>query len=393
MSRLGKLSRVIYVLVAIVIGYFLVYLVAAASDGAKGPIEAMLERASDWVFDVEQNLILEEREENREKKLAWFKQQKQDKNALINSKIILFGASDDSELESYENVINLEDSLNLSFPIIHIYQAWGEKPEHEFPIHQLEAIKRMGSVPLISWEPWLNKFSQDNFPLIKSVKERDKHGMLTIAEGLYDAFLIDWALEAKKYGAPIYIRLGHEMNDPYRYPWGPQNSEPSEYIAGWRHVHKVFRQAGADNVIWVWSPHLAYGKFKEYYPGDNYVDVVATGALNYGESTSWSDWWSFEQIFGNYYKDLAVFNKPMMIAEFGSLKPGGDRAKWFADALNHFHENYPLVNAILFFHYDADGTTTYKSVSWYIVDDHEVTTAIKKELKKWDASVKQPDVN
>ncbi|MGY6649967.1 glycoside hydrolase family 26 protein [Wenyingzhuangia sp. IMCC45574] len=386
-----KISRLLYVVLAIVLGYFLVYLIAAASDRSKGPIEAVLERVSDWVYGVEHNLILEEREENRENKLAWFAQQKEDKNALINSKVILFGASDDSKEESYERIYNLEDSLAMSFPIIHIYQAWGEKSEHKFPVNKVEAISRTGSVPLISWEPWLALFSQKNFPKIKPKEDRDKHCMTSIAQGDYDSFIFDWAIEAKKFGKPIYIRLGHEMNDPYRYPWGPQNSDPVEYISAWRHVHNVFNKAGATNVIWVWSPHLAYGKFKEYYPGGDYVDVVATGALNYGTSTSWSNWWSFEQIFGNFYKDLAFFEKPIMIAEFGSLKPGGNRAQWFSQALNNFHEKYPLVNSVLFFHYSADGTTTYKSVSWYIVDDSEVTQAIKGALNKWDAAIKQPE--
>lgn len=55
------------------------------------------------------------------------------------------------------------------------------------------------------------------------------------------------------------------MNDPYRYPWGPQNNDPSEFVAAFRHVHDVFDSVGASNVIWIWSPHLTYGKFKEYY--------------------------------------------------------------------------------------------------------------------------------
>lgn len=387
---LKKISRLLYVVIAIVLGYFLVYLITAASERSKGPIESVLERASDWVYGLEKNLILEEREDNREQKLAWFNAQRNNKEALINSKIILLGASDDSKAESYENIINLEDSLATSFPVIHIYQAWGEKPEHEFPIQQVEAISRIGSVPFISWEPWLNMFSQDNFPNIKPEDQRDKHCMTSIAQGDYDAFIFEWALEAKKFGKPIYVRLGHEMNDPYRYPWGPQNSDPVEYIAAWKHIHQVFDKVGANNIIWVWSPHLAYGQFKDYYPGDNYVDIVATGALNYGTATSWSNWWSFKLIFGNYYQDLAYFNKPIIIAEFGSLKPGGNRAEWFGDALENFHDKYPLVNGILFFHYKTDGTTTYKSVSWYIVDDVEVTTEIKKQLNNWDASLKQP---
>jgi hypothetical protein len=81
-----------------------------------------------------------------------------------------------------------------------------------------------------------------------------------------------------------------------------------------------------------------------------------------------------------------------MIAEFGCLKPGGSRAKWFRETFKDFNTKYPYVNAILFFHYASDGTITYKNVSWNIKDDPEVTTEIKNQLKKWPDYLKQPDV-
>src|SRR6185369_3819852 len=49
------------------------------------------------------------------------------------------------------------------------------------------------------------------------------------------------------------LRFAHEMNDPYRYPWGPQNNSKEEYIYAWQHVWQRFQKAGARNVIWTWS--------------------------------------------------------------------------------------------------------------------------------------------
>lgn len=385
-------KRLFNVIIALIIGYFVIYGLAAISKNSKGPLGGLLENMSDMVQDFERDNILEKREQNREKKLSWFKDQRKNKFALLKTKYILFGASDDSKGESYENIINLEDSLAITFPIIHIYKAWGEGQEYKFPENEVNAIHRIGSIPMITWEPWFGKFSQENFPKIQAPELRDNHGLSAVAEGHYDSYIKEWAKETAKLDYPIYLRVGHEMNDPYRYPWGPQNNDPSEYVAFFKHVREVFDEVGATNVIWVWSPHLTYGKFKEYYPGTDYVDVVATGALNYGTSTSWSDWWTFEQIFGNYYKQLEEFYKPIMIAEFGSLKPGGSRAKWFGDTFENFYTKYPYVTSIVFFHYSSDPSTTYKAVSWYIKDDQEVTTAIKNELKKWDPSIKQPDM-
>lgn len=384
--------RIFNVLLALVLGYFIIYGLSTLSKSSKGPLGGFLESVGNTVKDIEKDNILGKREENRGKKLAWFNDQRSNKYALLKTKKILFGAADDSNGLSYENIIDLEDSLALTFPIIQIYEAWGEGEKYKFPTNKVDAIVRIGSIPMITWEPWLEKFTKENFPKIKELKQRNNHGLNSVANGDYDSYIKEWATEAAKVGYPIYLRIGHEMNDPYRYPWGPQNNNPSEFVAAFKHVKDVFVSVGATNVIWVWSPHLSYGKFKEYYPGSDYVDIIATGALNYGTSSSWSNWWTFKEIFGNFYDQLATFYKPIMIAEFGCLKPGGSRAKWFRESFEDFNKKYPYVNAILFFHYSTDATITYKNVSWTIEDDKEVTTEIKNQLKKWPDYLKQPEV-
>ena len=145
----------------------------------------------------------------------------------------------------------------------------------------------------------------------------------------------------------------------------------------------MFKAAGATNVIWVWSPHPAYGYFDAFYPGDAYVDYVGIGTLNYGTVASWSKWWSFKEIFGNYYKDLAKFKKPIILTEFGCLDVGGNRSQWFADALTDIPTKYPAVKALMFFHYNDDKTTTQQSINWYIRDDRKTSKAIADKIKTW----------
>lgn len=386
----NKSYRFLIVVLALFAGFLIVFLLTQLGDKSKGPLESMLSRAGNAVDDVENKMILEQREVTRKTKLAWLNNYRDNKDALINSKFVFFGASDNSSKESYERIINLEDTLNTTFSIIHLFQAWGEREEHEFPTKEVNAINRIGSIPLITWEPWVSAFSVENYPGIPTVEMRDKGAMNYVTKGYYDNFLRKWAQKAKEFGHPFYLRLGHEMNDPYRYPWGPQNNTPQEYVSAWKHVHDIFDEMGAHNVIWVWSPHVAYGFFKEYYPGKKYVDLIATGALNFGTSAQWSKWWTFKEIFGGYYDQLAQFKQPIMIAEFGSLSIGGDRAQWFTDALQNIEKDYPLINAVVFFHYNSDKTTTDKSISWYIIDDNDVTNAIKNELNGWSAQRKHP---
>jgi beta-mannanase len=174
------------------------------------------------------------------------------------------------------------------------------------------------------------------------------------------------------------------MNDPYRYPWGPHNNEQGDFIAAWRHVHSIFKQMGADNVIWMWSIHSAYENYQAFYPGDAFVDVVSTGILNFGTSVYWSKWWTFEELFAPHYQALANFGKPIIIVEFGSLKVGGDRDKWYGDALTAIPKLYKKVKGIVFFNYPSDNTLTDKSVTWELGPNQTVTHRIKSILKDWE---------
>ena len=172
------------------------------------------------------------------------------------------------------------------------------------------------------------------------------------------------------------------MNDPYRYPWGPQNNSPEDYIAAWRHVVDRFKANGVTNVLWVWSPHPAYKNYDLYYPGDKYVDWVGAGTLNYGTVASWSQWYTFDDIFGKYYPQFARYNKPIMISEFGSLATGGNREAWYKDALTAMPVKYPLIKSVIFFHVSNDNTTTNKALNWYIKYDREITRAVAAIINK-----------
>jgi len=246
----------------------------------------------------------------------------------------------------------------------------------------------LGSIPVITWEPWLTDFSSEKIAGIRSVEDRDKGGLIDVANGVYDSYLKEWAANAKRFKHSFFLRFGHEMNDPYRYPWGPQNNQPADYVAAWKHVHDLFKKNGVTNVIWIWSPHPAYGQFQEFYPGNDYVDYVGIGTLNYGTVATWSKWWSFEEIFGKYYPELSGFGKPMMLTEFASLAVGGDRTRWYQEALQHIAKDYPAVKSVLYFHHGEDRTTTQQTLNWQIKKDKSVVKAIEKQLNAWPDSLK-----
>ncbi|MBX7047023.1 MAG: hypothetical protein K1X86_14430 [Ignavibacteria bacterium] len=381
-----KSHRILFTVLALVISVGIVVALSFAGSKTKGPLENLFSGAGDVVQKIENNVIYQSREKKRADKLAWFQEYKSNLEVLKNPNKILIGAFDNQAKENFESVINLEDTLKTNFPLIHIYTAWGSKPEEQFPKLQMESIYQLGSIPVVTWEPWLSDFDSKIIPNLKKPELRDKGGMNDVARGLYDSYIKKWAEDAKEINRPFFLRMGHEMNDPYRYPWGPHNNSAREFVSAWKHVHDIFKEVGADNVIWIWSPHPAYGYFEAFYPGSAFVDYVGVGTLNYGTVASWSQWWSFDEIFGNHYKELAAFKKPIMLTEFGSLGVGGSRGKWYSDALVDLPSQYPAVKAILFFHYSDDKTTTQQPLNWYVKYDTASTKAIIESIKSWSDS-------
>ena len=377
----SKIFRFSITFIAILLGIVLVLSLSLIGEKGAGPIDRFLVSTGRLISKVENKYILKKRVISRSKSLKWFK--KLSENALKRGKFnrILYGAYDDQVSETYQTVVNLEDSLKTVFPIIPLYTAWGSNSDQQFPSSKVQAIVDIGSVPVITWEPWLTDFSLDDYPNIPPKEKRDKFSLKAIANGTYDTYIHKWAIDAKEIISPVFVRFGHEMNDPYRYPWGPQNNKPEDFIAAWQHLVNIFKEEGALNVFWVWSPHPAYGQFDAYYPGDRYVDWLGIGTLNYGTVAKWSKWYTFDEIFGNFYPQFAKYNKPIMISEFGSLATGGDRNKWYADALSNLKSKYPLVKSVIFFHVANDNTTTDKSLNWYFIDDPEIVNSVSNIIK------------
>jgi hypothetical protein len=374
------------VVAALVIGAVAaVELLTRLSSGSVGPLSRLLADVGTAAGSVEHRIRARISGPGRSAGLTWLEPYRADPTRLRAPDRILLGAYDEGVPRTLDGIVELEQRIGTTLPLIQLYSAWGDKPEQQFPLKLVTAVAEVGSIPLVTWEPWLSDFENTRHPHIALRDVRDRHGLASVARGDYDIYIDAWAADAARYARPILLRFGHEMNDAYRYPWGPQNNTKEEYIAAWRHVVDRFRRAGAHNVLWVWSPHVAYEYWELYYPGDAYVDWVATGVLNYGPIAHWSRWWSFAEIFGEKYPQLAAFGKPVMIAELGSLAVGGDRSQWYREALTDLPARYPAVRAVVLFNVGDDQTVTYQKVDWRITADSAVAAAVRESIAAWIA--------
>lgn len=206
---------------------------------------------------------------------------------------------------------------------------------------QLDAVRDRGAVPMITWEPQTS--SEGRISLSK------------IARGRYDGYLRSAARSAAGWGKPLMIRFGQEMNGSW-YPWSPAfGNSARSFVRAWRHVVRIFRREGADNVYWVWTPYVETEEnipFRRFYPGDRYVDWAGVNGYNWGGRFAWK---SFRALFTRSYHDLLrLTDRPLMIGEVGCGEIGGNKARWLRLMLRR----------------DLPRMTHFRAVVWF--DDTDV---------------------
>jgi hypothetical protein len=388
---MARLKRVFFGAALLAVAVVAVLLLTFAGAQSQGPIGRVLSDIGTFVSTTENKFAHRMRGPGRAAELSWFDDMRRDRARLAEPDKVLLGAYDNWLPATFDGLMRLEEALDRRLPLVHVFTAWGDAPEQRFPRRVADAIWEIGSVPVITWEPWLSAFDGSRHRRLPPVAERDYGGLAAIARGDYDFYIERWTQDAAAFGHPLLVRFGHEMNDAYRYPWGPHHNRVEDYIDAFRHVVEVARTAGADNILWVWSPHVAYEGFEYYYPGDDVVDWVGATVLNYGDIAYWSEWWTFDDIFTRKYERLSQFGKPLMIAEFGTLMAGGERAPWFSQALTRLPQRLPQVKAVLFFHNRRDQTITYQAVNWAFDHDPVVAATVRQSLHTWPGGPGEPD--
>jgi len=138
---------------------------------------------------------------------------------------------------------------------------------------------------LVSWEPW--KPVPTKLGVLRQARPQPGYTNQDIANGVQDPYIRRFARNLSSFDGTVYLRYAHEMNG-FWYPW---SHDPVGYRRAWRHIVRVFRDAGAWNVRFVWSinpnlydpsiDHWVEG-LQRYWPGSSYVDVLGSTMINFG---------------------------------------------------------------------------------------------------------------
>jgi hypothetical protein len=208
-----------------------------------------------------------------------------------------------------------------------------------------KTLSEVPGVPLLSIEPWSTAGGE---------KQADWRLARTI-DSTWDEQYAAIARAVIEYRKPILVRFAHEMNGHW-YPWGVTNgNRTGEYVKAWKHVVGLFRDMGATNALWVWSPNVIRGAdsktIKQFWPGKNYVDVV--GLTGYGVR---------ETDPTKTYRDTlklvyALTDKPIVLTEVG-VQPGPEKRSWLK-AFGPWLTDNPRIAGFIWNQVNRDGQWSF----------------------------------
>ena len=238
----------------------------------------------------------------------------------------------------------LQESLEIPLGLVVVFIQWPEDPSHDnFPAAQLAAIQAAGALPCLTWEPMVISNGEE-----RAVSARQ------ISDGTYDPYLRNFARRAAAFNQPLIMRFAHEMNLS-RYHWGTTAEQygpasPGLYRQMFRYVVNIFREEGADKVLFAFNPNAEsvpspeagaqWNRPENYYPGHDVVDLLGMDGYNWGntrtrEEHGWeSSFNSFAEIFTPLYQSLRRLapDKPIYVFETASVNLGGDKSVWVREA-------------------------------------------------------------
>jgi len=176
-----------------------------------------------------------------------------------------------------------------------------------------------------------------------------------IAEGELDAQIQHWAdafaawsQDGKKWAliAPL-----QEMNGY----WTTYAEDPENFKLAYDRIQRIFAEAGVgpEAVSWVFAPNgwsKEGNEFELYYPGDDVVDVIGFSSFNFGDCSNWPKWEVYEDIYQPYLDRMYAMapEKPIFIAEIGTVAEGGDKNIWLEDTYTKLIDHPGLVGIIYF---------------------------------------------
>ena len=298
----------------------------------------------------------------------------QEKNVI--NYIGIFAPEYNDGITSLEIVKNISDQIEENFDIISFYLAWHKDVESHFPAALIDSVYLNKSIPMITWEPWLNTF-QDEIA-------DDDHVYDLISGGFFDDYISQFADKLNDLEKPIFLRFAHEFDNPF-YPWYmPGDEAAARFKKAWIHTYEIFKNRDAHNVIWIWNPWKPE-VIADFYPGREYVDWIGINILNYAEYNQDGQWYDFERLYQPYHSEINKLPQtPVVIAEFGTLGDGQNQNKWIEDAFSVIENDYSEIKSVIYFNSSVDnnwpeGHEQSGYLDWTVPENEVIKNSFKSK--------------
>jgi Glycosyl hydrolase family 26 len=250
---------------------------------------------------------------------------------------------------------------------------------YEFPLQHMGDVRSYGAIPFLSW-------GSQSIPVDPNrPADLPDFQLSDLIAGRYDAYIRDFAIAARNWGHPFFLRFNWEMNGTW-FPWAikANGNTAAQYRPAWRHVHDIFTSVGATNATWVWCPYVDIRKkfnLKTLYPGSRYVDWTCLDGYNWGRGNPAQSqpWRSFSEIYGSTYRRVVrsiAPRKPMILAELATSDYGGNKAAWIRDMLATVARAYPKVRGIIYFNEND------RNAHWEIESSPAVIQAFRDGIRR-----------
>ena len=246
---------------------------------------------------------------------------------------------------------------------------------YHFPTFIMESLRQRGTIPFLSWA------SQS----VQASLDQPDYTLASVANGNHDAYIREFAEQAKAWNRPFFLRFDAEMNG-FWFPWGESvnNNQPGDFVAAWRHVHDIFDQVGAYKATWVWCPNVDFTRsltpLHSLYPGHEYVDWTCLDGFNWSKNgVNPQPWRSFDKIFDRSYRTITqrlAPNKPMILAEMASGGGPRAKAKWIDDMFEQLRTKYRRIRGLIWFEQIDRG------VQWPIESSGAATKAFRRGIRQ-----------
>ncbi|MEQ8201421.1 MAG: glycosyl hydrolase [Syntrophomonadaceae bacterium] len=282
-----------------------------------------------------------------------------------------WGIFEPSAPTQMDRLRTLEQQMDYEFPVILMYSHVKQYPPG-YVGRALEKAYAAGKLVELTLQS-------------KEAAPGEPNMVYNILNGEQDQFLRTYAREVAGFGHPVLFRPFNEMNGDWcAYSGYHTSRDPEIFKELYKYIYRIFAEAGADNVIWIWNPNeRAFPDFKwnnevMYYPGDRYVDVVGLTGYNAGTYYPGETWRSFAEIYDPLCtKATAWYDKPMMITEFASSSVGGSKEQWVTDMFVR-RADYPGIKVAIWWNgcdFDRQGNIARP----YFIDETEGLTAIFRD--------------